>query len=87
MKRTPRKKTVPELRMEHQSIPGRCCTCRFWIDAQQMQHVQPDVSTTEFNPVTRECWASNPAVVPMDRRPHTGPFDCCRWYESTEPPK
>ena len=87
MKRQPKKRTVPELRMEHQSIPGRCCTCRFWIDAEQMQYVQPDVSTTEFNPVVRECWASNPAVVPMDRRPRTGPFDLCRWYEPAEPAK
>lgn len=52
-----------------------------------MQYVQPDVSTTEFNPVVRECWASNPAVVPMDRRPRTGPFDLCRWYEPAEPAK
>lgn len=87
MKRPPSQNQNQNVRLVPVNILGRCCTCRFWIDAEQMQHVQPNVPTTEFNPLKRECWASNPGVVPMDRRPQTGPYDLCRWYESTEPPK
>jgi hypothetical protein len=65
-------------------LAGRCATCRFWIDAEQMQHAQPDADPEIFNQHRRECWAENPSVVPSDRRAMTGPFDLCRHWTPSQ---
>lgn len=61
-------------------LPGRCGTCRFWIDAGLVQHIRHDEPSENFNQYSRECWAENPNTVPKDRRVHTGPFDLCRHW-------
>lgn len=63
---------------------GRCFNCRFWIDADQMQHAQPDADPEIFNQHRRECWAENPGVVPADRRAMTGPYDLCRHWQQSD---
>lgn len=61
-------------------LPGRCGTCRFWIDTAAVQHVRHKEPTENFNQYSRECWAENPNTVARDRRASTGPFDLCRHW-------
>lgn len=68
--------TAPQLPV---LLAGRCNTCRYWIDAEQMQHYS-EKPAESFNPHRRECWAENPNTVPADRRVLTGPLDLCRHW-------
>lgn len=63
---------------------GRCFNCRFWIDAEQMQHACPGEPEARFNQHLRECWAENPSVVPPNRRAWTGPYDLCRHWQKSD---
>jgi|694.fasta_scaffold97088_4 hypothetical protein len=68
-------------------ILGRCGTCKYWIDADKLEHMEPHKPQDAFNPMRRECWAQNPNVVLPQRRVQTGPFDLCRDWEYKDSPE